>query len=233
MANQISGQQVAQLGHDFAALSPQFLMEQIERQYTAPELLQFTESAASSFMALYYVNFRNAFGKEAAEAWIKKVLSLCSSSVRVMGGEALLKFDVQIKEMPNKLKKDVQIVEPQELPKEPKCACKLFADGSCPICIGKLSSVLKGTFKLMRDIGQYGKRLIESCPICAVTQTDRALVKMVPDLLEMKKNIPDENKEAFDQEALASLHQLGSMAGAMEIPLTEKAWLDAVQEEAS
>lgn len=231
MSNQMSSQQIAQLGQHLTELAPQFLLEQLGREYTAPELLQFTESAAATLLAWSYVSFRQALGKEAAEVWLKKVLSLATSSVRLMGGDALLKFDVQIKDMPNKIKKDIQALEPQAPPPAPKCTCKLFADGSCPICIGKLSDLMKGTFKLMRDIGEFGKRIAESCQVCTTTQTDRALVKMVPDLVQMRDNIPEENREAFDQEALASLHQLASMAGAHEIPLSEKAWMEAIEKE--
>lgn len=227
-------QRTAEIGQQFVGISDQFLTEQLGRAYTLPEIVQFAETAVATLIASAYTNFREAIGKDGAEAWVKKTLAVAASSVRLMGADALLKFEVHIKDMPNSLPKHRQEAQApaKEAPVQetPKCKCKLFADGSCPLCVEKLAAIMSGTFKLMRDVSDNTRRLAEQCRVCNVTQTDRALVKLIPDLLTMKEGVSKENHQAFDQEMLAALHQLGSMAGAQQIPLTEKAWKEAIEE---
>lgn len=219
------------IGQQYVGICDQFLVEQLGRPYTLPELTQFAETAISTLLASAYSNFREALGKEASEAWLKKTLTMAASNVRLFGADALLRFEVHIKDMPNKLHAQRQELHAATAPEAaapaqpspaPKCACPIAADGSCPTCIPVLANVLKGTFKLIRHMTDSGKKTQALCQACQAAQTDRALVTVVPDAME----IEGPNGKPSDEEILGILHQI---AGGMPIPLTEKALKEAVK----
>jgi hypothetical protein len=212
---------VAQIGQQYVGICDQFLGENLGRPYTLPELSQFAETAVSTLMASAYSNFREALGKEAAEAWLKKTLSMAASTVRLMGADVLLRFEVHIKDMPNKLHKQLQeqaaIEAPAPAPAAPAaatCGCPIATDGSCPTCIPILADVMKGTFALIRHVADSGKKAQALCQGCKIAQTDRALVTVVPDAM----GIEGPNGKASNEEILAIFHQIAGMP----IPLTEK-----------
>lgn len=233
---------IAEIGQQYVAISDQFLTEQLGRQYNVQELAQFAETAVGTLLASAYTNFREALGKEAAEAWLKKTLGLSTANIRLMGADALVKFDVEIKDMPNTLHKQRQAMQVHEHEKEPpaqaqapappptpeKCTCRL-TDGACFTCTRILSSVYKGTFQFMRQMSESVKKTEEMCQVCRVNQTDRALAVIIPDALSIK--VPDEQKTALHQEIRVILHQLASSNGAREIPLTEQALKEATSGE--
>lgn len=230
---------LVQIGQQYVGICDQFLGEQLGRPYTLPELSQFAETAISTLMASAYANFREALGKEAAEAWLKKTLSMAASTTRLLGADALLRFEVHIKDMPNKLHQQRQeaqaaAAEAQAqaqaqvpVPTAPKCSCSLAEDGSCPTCIPILSEILKGTFTLIRHMAASAKKAQAICPGCHAPQTDLALVTVIPEALEIEA--PNDQKEAFHQEILGMFHQIAAAHGATAIPLTEKAWKEAVK----
>lgn len=221
-----------QIGQQYVAICDQFLTEQLGRPYTLPEISQFAETSIATLLASAYTNFREAMGKDAAEAWLKKTLAVGASTARLLGADALLRFEVHIKDMPNKLHQQRQEMKSQPQPAaeapapEPKCTCQL-TDGSCAPCSEVLSNIFKGTFIFMRKMGDAVKKGQEICQACHQSQTDRALASIVPQALSLE--VPAENKEAFQQEILAVLHQMGAAHGAHAIPLTEKAFQDAVK----
>lgn len=220
----------AQIAQQFIGLTDQFLCDQLGRAYTVPEMLQFSETAVATLMASAYANFREAVGKEQAEAWLKKTLSVSASIVRLLGADALVKFDVVIKDMPNKLRQHRMEPPPPAPPaEEAKCVCQVDKDGTCPSCVEKLSLMLRGSFKLLNEMRAYNQKAVEYCPVCSVTQTDRALATLIPDLISMRNTLPKESHEIFNQEGLAVLHQMGAMAGVRDIPFTEKYWHEAVK----
>lgn len=219
----------AQIGQQYIGICDQFLTEQLGRQYTVPELTQFAETAVATLLASAYTNFREILGKEGAEAWLKKTLAIGASSVRLMGADALLRFEVHVKEMPNKLAKQRQEMQasPETKPQAPKCECAISADGSCPVCVGLLSGMFKGTFQLMRHMAESAKKSEGICRQCQIAQTDRALVTIIPEALAIE--VPPDQKEGFRQEMLALFHQIAGSSGAQAIPLTEQAWKEAVK----
>jgi len=218
---------VAQIGQQYVGICDQFLGENLGRPYTLPELSQFAETAVSTLMASAYSNFREALGKEAAEAWLKKTLTMAASTVRLMGADALLRFEVHIKDMPNKLHKPQPVVATEApapapaVPAAPKCECPITKDGSCPTCIPILADVMKGTFALIRHVADSGKKAQTLCHGCQIAQTDRALVTVVPDAM----GIEGPNGKASNEEILAIFHQIAGMP----IPLTEKALKEATR----
>lgn len=220
---------ISQIGQGYVGICDQFLTEQLGRPYTLPELSQFAETAVATLLASAYANFREAMGKEAAEAWLKKTLAVGASTVRLLGADALLRFEVHIKDMPNKLHQRRQELK-QELQAETqpvKCECVLAPDGSCPSCIPTLSGIFKGTFEFMRHMAESGKKSQGVCQACRASQTDRALVSIIPDAIAI--NVPPEQKEGFHQEILMLFHQIAGAHGATAIPLTEQAWKEVAK----
>ncbi len=218
---------VTQIAQGYVALSDEFLANNLGRPYNIQEISQFSETAAATLLASAYANFREHVGKEAAEAWLKKTLSVAASSVRLMGADALLRFEVHIKDMPNKLHQRAAAPK-QEAPalEPPVCKCKLEADGACGTCIPILSNTFKGSFQFMRHMADAGKKMQAMCSMCHTSQTDRALATIIPEAATME--VPSEHKEAFQAEILALFHQIAGSNGVTAIPITEKAWKDAI-----
>ena len=223
---------VTQIGEQYVAICDQFLTEQLGRPYTMPEIVQFAETAISTLLASAYANFREAMGKEASEAWLKKTLALSGATTRKLGADALLRFEVHIKDAPNKLAKQRQEMQAQptkapETVEAPKCTCPLDKDGACVECVNALSEGFRNTFQFMRKMAEFGKKNENMCLSCRTSQTDRALVTIIPDALTIK--VPEEQKEVAHQQIFGLFHQIAASHGATALPLTEKAWKDAVK----
>ena len=108
---------ISEIAQGYIAFSDQFLTENIGRPYNIQELAQFSETAGAAILASAYANFREHLGKEAAQAWLEKTLSVAAATVRLMGADALLKFEVHIKDMPNKLHQRIEKPSaPSEIP---------------------------------------------------------------------------------------------------------------------
>lgn len=220
---------ITEIGQQYVSICDQFLSERLGRPYTMPEIVQFAETSVATLLASAYANFREALGKDASEAWLKKTLAVAGATTRHLGADALLRFEVHIKDAPNKLAKQRQEMQaqPAKPVEAPKCICTLDKDGACADCVNALSEGFKSTFQFMRNMAEFGKKNENMCPNCRVSQTDRALVTMIPDALAIK--VPEEQKEAAQQQIFGLLHQIGASQGATAIPLTEKAWQDAVK----
>lgn len=219
---------ITEIGQQYVGICDQFLTEQLGRPYTMPEIVQFAETAVSTLLASAYANFREALGKEESEAWLKKTLAVAAATTRQLGADALLRFEVHVKDAPNKLAKQRQEMQaqPAKPVEAPKCTCTLDKDGGCQACVNALSEGFKNTFTFMRNMAEFGKKNENMCLSCRVSQTDRALVTIIPDALQIK--VPDEQKEMAHQQILGLLHQIAASHGASTLPLTEKAWKEAV-----
>jgi hypothetical protein len=220
---------VTQIGQQYVGICDQFLSEQLGRPYTMPEIVQFAETAISTLLASAYANFRDALGKDESEAWLKKTLAVSGATVRQLGADALVRFEVHVKDAPNSLHKARQEMQaqPAKPVEAPKCTCTLDKDGACTDCTNALAEGFKSTFQFMRNMAEFGKKNENMCPNCRVSQTDRALVTIIPDALAIK--VPDDQKEAAQQHIFGLLHQIGASQGAAALPLTEKAWKEAVK----
>lgn len=220
---------VTQIGEQYVAICDEFLSQQLGRPYNLPEIVQFAETAISTLLASAYANFREALGKEESEAWLKKTLAVSGATIRKLGADAMVRFEVHVKDAPNKLAKQRQemAAQPAKPVEVPKCACTLDNEGGCAECVKSLSEGFRNTFQFMQKMAEFGKKNEGMCLQCRVSQTDRALVTIIPDALAIK--IPDEHKEAAHQQIFGLLHQIGASHGATALPLTEKAWKEAVK----
>lgn len=233
MAEIVDLRAISEIAQGYVAFSDQFLADNLGRPYNIQEIAQFSETAAATLLASAYANFRDHLGKEAAEAWLKKTLSVAASTVRLMGADALLRFEVHIKDMPNKLHQRPPQAKPETPavpaapPEAPTCKCTLDETGACRSCIPILGHTFKGSVQFMRHMADAGKKMQTICRVCQTTQTDRALATIVPDIASI--DVPKEQQEGFHQEITALFHQIAGSQGATAIPLTEKAWKDAVK----
>jgi hypothetical protein len=222
---------ISEIAQGYVAFSDQCLAENLGRPYNIQEIAQFSETAAATLLASAYANFREHLGKEAAEAWLKKTLSVAASTVRLMGADALLRFEVHIKDMPNKLHQRPAQAKPEAppaaAPEAPVCKCILDEAGACAVCIPVLGNTFKGSVQFMRHMADAGKKMQTICRACQTSQTDRALATIVPDIALIE--VPREHREGFHQEIIALFHQIAGSQGATAIPITEKAWKDAVK----
>lgn len=230
MAEIVDLRAISEIAQGYVALSDQFLADNLGRPYNIQEIAQFSETAAATLFASAYANFRDHLGKEAAEAWLKKTLSVAASTVRLMGADALIRFEVHIKDMPNKLHQrpaQAKAEPPPAAPEAPTCKCTLDEAGACSACIPILGHTFKGSVQFMRHMADAGKKMQTICRVCQTTQTDRALATIVPDIATI--DVPKEHREGFNQEIIALFHQIAGGQGATAIPITEKAWKDAVK----
>jgi len=224
----------AQIGQNYVGLCDQFLTEQLGRQYTVPELAQFAETAAATLLASAYANFRDALGKEASELWLNKTLKAAAGAVRNMGADALVRFEVHIKDMPNSLHKQRQEMKAEPpapasasmagaappASGSPKCTCPLSPDGGCTPCLEIVAAVHRGTFVFMKQMKEASEKCQTICQVCAVGQTDRALATL---LLEARATgMPD-------AEIVQVMHAIAMQCGVKDIPLTEKALKETVK----
>lgn len=227
MAEIVDLRVISEIAQGYVSFSDQFLTENLGRSYNVQEIAQFSETACAALLASAYTNFREHLGKEAAEAWLKKTLSVAASTVRLMGGDALLRFEVHIKDMPNKLHQRAPKSKPEPTAESAACKCTIDESGGCSTCIPVLRDTFKGSFQFMRHMTEAGKKMQTMCKVCQTSQTDRALAAIVPDVVSIE--VPKEHREGFNQEILALFYQIAGAHGATAIPLTEKAWKEAVK----
>jgi hypothetical protein len=223
---------VTQIGQQYVGICDQFLTEQLGRAYTLPELTQFAETAIATLMASAYTNFREVLGKDQAEAWLKKTLQVGASTIRLLGADALVRFEVNIKDMANNLAKQRQEMRAQATAAAtgtsaapapaPKCACALNPDGSCPSCLDVVIGMHKSTFIFMREVKLASDNCQKICQVCTVSQTDIALSRVIPEAMAsgMTKN---------PAEMLDAMHGIAQRCGVKEIPITEKALQEMVK----
>lgn len=215
-----------QIAEQYVGISDQFLTDGLGRSYTIGEVAQFTQSTIALLLASAYANLREHTGKEESEAWLKRTLSVAAANVRIMGADALLKFDVSIKDMPNTLharKMQEAAVSGPQVEIKSQCTC-LLEDGACAVCRTQLTDLFRYTFQFMMKMGEKAEKTRTMCQVCMTSQTDRALSDLVPEMAKMKEMVPPDNQELFEQQIFALFNQIAQSHGAREIPFTQKAW---------
>lgn len=223
-------------GHEFVAEAEGFLAQALGRQGDLKELAEFVETAGASMLGSMYAILREQAGKEKSEAWLKKAMGNLSGAVRLHGADALVKCELTIKDMPNRLAKREELRVPDggatphapaPIPEAelPKCQCKTSEDGSCAVCFRSLSVFLGGTFKAMMDMAKAGHAAEGVCGVCKMKHGDEAISRIVPEILKSFEIVEKEMEARVDKAATFIL-QLGLSLGIQELPLTQKALME-------
>lgn len=220
------------MAHEYVGQAEAFLAQALGRQMQLRELAEFVETAGASLLGSMYAILREHEGKEKSEAWLKKAMGTLSGTVRLRGADALVKCEVSIKDMPNRLAKREELHAPESGPVPhapapvsealPKCECKVSEDGSCAACFRSLSGFLGSTFKAMVDMTKAAKASEMVCAICKVKHGDEAISRIVPEILKSFEAV-DKDMEIRVEKASTFTLQLGMSLGVQEMPLTHKA----------
>lgn len=211
--------------HQFVAHSEDFLSQALGRPFDLKELSEFIEVVGASILGSMYAVLRAHVGKDKSEIWLKKAMVVLSSTVRLRGADALVKVDVAIKDMPNRLSKREELHAPQvpaPAAEAPVCVCGVVADGSCPSCIVEISETMGNAFKSMIEMVRIGKKTEALCTVCKVNHGDRAIASIVPEVVKTM-DVLGPGKEGSTEDLANLVLQLGMSLGVEEMPLTQAA----------
>ena len=224
-----------QVGQKLVDICDQVLAENLKRDPTPEELGELAQTMISELLGASYLIIRGGQGGAAeAEAWLKRTLGSASAAVRLRGSDALIKFDVTIRDLPNKLvpkpASDPAAHLRREPPPLPPCVCEKAADGSCPGCVEKTSARFKRFFGFFHQMMRFQQETKDdTCKACEKDAMDPAIAAIVPSLFEVSEMADPDAKAQFAQEIMGVVFQMASMAGVTEMPLTIDAWKKAVE----
>lgn len=221
--------------HDYVSMSQSFLEQGLGRECEMKELAEFSETAGSTFLGSMYALLREKEGKETAEAWLKKAMASMSSTARLAGADALIKVEITIKDMPNRLPKREELGQPTAETKAPapapvaaqapqKCECKVEDDQSCLICLRVMSVAMGHAFKGTIDMLGIATKLATFCGVCKVKHGDEAISKIVPDMIKAVKD-----KKAVVEQVTVIALQLGGTLGVQAMPITQAALKEGLE----
>lgn len=221
------------IAHEYVGAAEQIIAQALGRPPEVGEIADFAEIASATLMAGMYDILRRQKSPEEAETWLKKTLALMCSHVRFRGSDALIKAQVTIKDVPNNLAKRrpeaVQQEYGQTIVPTPTCDCKVDGAGRCAPCAEKLAVYFRSVFEPFRQMAAAAKDIREVCKVCQPAQVDYAMSSVVPILHAFDKEMGKDGKPSkIGEEMLVVCYQLASAMGVQEMPLTEKAWQDAM-----
>lgn len=220
------------LAHQYVALADGVMQQTLGRVPTDGELSDFGLNAVSQLLGALFVILYDKKGAAEAEKWLKKTLAMTSGVIRLEGSDALIKFEVELKEIPNTNRRRPA---PAPVPAGiPACACDKTEDGDCPSCRMTLKDRLWKAFSAMREMARLTSELRGAqdvrCRECELAHTDRVLASLVPDFLALGKGLEGPDMETVGQELLGLIYQVSVLNGVTELPLTEAAWKASMQE---
>ena len=210
--------------HEYVTQAEAFLMQSAGRPFDLKELSDFVEVAGASLLGSMYAILREQEGKEKSEAWLKKAMTLLGSTVRLRGADALVKAEITIKDMPNKMAKREELHVPAPLPPAPelpKCLCKTEVGVSCQACVTQIAAVMQKAFGFLNEMIHVGKKTESICQACKIKHGDEAISTIIPEIVKTM-GLLGPNKQGTD-EAMNMVVQLGMTLGIQEMPMTEEA----------
>ena len=210
--------------HEYVTQAEAFLMQSAGRPFDLKELSDFVEVAGASLLGSMYAILREQEGKEKSEAWLKKAMTLLGSTVRLRGADALVKAEITIKDMPNKMAKREELHVPAPLPPAPelpKCLCKTEVGVSCQACVTQIAAVMQKAFGFLNEMIHVGKKTESICQACKLKHGDEAISTIIPEIVK-SMGLLGSNKQGAD-EAMNMVVQLGMTLGIQEMPMTEEA----------
>jgi hypothetical protein len=228
-----------QVAQKLVEICDQVLAENLKRAPTAAELAELAQVMVSEIMSGAYIVLQMdspETGAATAEAWLKHTLSIGAAAVRARGSDALIKIDVTIRNVPNKMP-NKPAVDPvpqikRETPPPPACTCEKEADGRCGPCAGRLGLRFEKFFGILHQLLGFQQEKTDevACKACDRDMFDVALAPKVPELFAIKTGDSSEEKLKMAQEIMATIFQMSSMYGVQDLPLTMAAWKKAVDE---
>ena len=226
---------ISELAQQYAAYPEQLLGENLGRAATLEELAEFVTIAGATIVGSMYAIIRECKDPAEAEAWLRKTLGMTGAQVRMRGSEAILKFDVTIKEAPNTLYKRKEIEQGQhQLQRDlgtAECKCNVDSEGRCTKCAKMLAGYFQTIFEPFMKMRECADQVKDMCTVCQPAQTDYAIAGLVPTLFKSFMNGVDEadKKAEVGREILAMLYGMAGQTGVKQMPLTEKAYANAME----
>lgn len=189
-----------------------------------------------------YVILRDKVSAKEAEAWLRATLAGTAAAIRLRGSDALVKIDITIHEVPNKIAPKSSPLDPPAATSAPAaaapaappvaCACEKDSSGRCDTCPDKIAKTFKEFFSHFRKLASFAGRMSSVCKQCQKDHIDYAISTIVDDLFDISGSFNDEKKAEFAQELLAALFQMVTVSGEVkEMPLTLEAWKKAVEKQ--
>lgn len=218
------------VGSRLIEVSYEVLTENLGREPEPTEFCEMAETMVADLLASSYVELRSYRGAEAAEKWLKKVLSMVSAGVRASGSDAFIHIDVAIKDVPNRI-----IHKTPEAPKEsqpsrqaPICDCNRV-DGRCVSCQDVLMREVMSVFGAIKDLHEF-KEKRGTCLACGITELDHAMARLVPEFWGEGEKLETQARKEFATDLIGVLAMAAAFRGVNEIPVTLKAWTKAVKD---
>jgi len=228
-ANPLTPQDV---GSRLLEVAYEVLTENLGREPGPVEFCEMVESMVSTLLASSYVELRGENGAEAAEKWLKKVLSMVSAGVRASGSDAFIHIDVAIKDVPNRIvRKAPEKPKEAKAPpaeKEPVCGCAR-TQGQCQSCQDALMEKFRGIYGTIKDLRRINESP-EPCPVCCITEFDHALARLVPEFWKNGEDLKAEEKADFAKDLMGILAMTAAVRGISEIPVTLESWSKLAKE---
>lgn len=223
------------IGHEFVGASQNYLEQVMGRECEFRELAEFAETVGATVLGSMFALIREKEGKEKSEKWLQKAMATLSGTVRLSGADALVKVDLSIKDMPNRMPKrdelhvpasEGKVVPPAPPPEEeePKCGCKVQEDQSCLICLRVMGVAMAHAFKNTIDMLGVAGKIDSVCPVCRMKHGDEAISRLVPDMMKAV----NDKKATLEQAATIAL-QLGMTLGVQQMPMTQEALKEAAE----
>lgn len=217
--------------HDYVGMAQGYLEQNLGRECEFKELSEFAEIVGSTVLGSMYAMIREKEGKEKSEAWLKKAMAAMSGAIRLAGADALVKTDLTIKDMPNRMVKreDLNVAHQNGATTAPaeteKCSCP--GDVPCFTCSKVVSSCVSTAFKNTMDMVKVGTKLEALCKSCKSAYGDEAISRLIPEMIQISKS----SDKSVSMEQIAGISvQLGMTLGVKAMPLTQAALKEAIKE---
>lgn len=209
------------------------LSEQLGREPKAEEFAEMAGIMAKALLADGYLGTRGEKNAAEAEKWLRKTLSNVAAAVRATGSDALIKIDLTVKDIPNRLARHPQETPPKEpgpgpapVP-EPVCECKRV-DGRCPECLERLSGEVGEIFDVLDRLNQI-RPTVKVCEACSITEFDASLVQALPRFWTLGEKFEGEARTRFFFYIRNIICEIATIKRIPQIPLALQAWKERME----
>lgn len=228
---------VLDLAQAYSQQAGAYLAEGLQRKPTTEEIQQFCSSASSILLGSLYASVRQQQGPEEAKIQLDGALAFTGNIVRLMGIPVAMNFETTIRDTPGGTIADKNMPQKAEPKKEETCTCPLDAEGNCEKCISKISEFYLNISGFWKEMGKAMRKKKDTCPVCDRSQYDRAVSRIVPEILKLGEEILKGAGSAVTADKGQAILQIGQEMMAMmyaasngvPMPLTDAAWQAEVQ----